>query len=146
MDVALRQPSDRMSRFAEAHKVMCRAVDGNDVLAVAEAATWLIDRARAGGGPGFLEAVTYRWRGHVGPREDIDVGLRRSAEELTAWKRRDPIARLAAALRARGELDVKALDRLQMEVGKRVTDSVTAARAAAWPDASALLGPVYVAG
>jgi len=146
MDVALRQPSDRMSRFADAHKVACEVVDGNDVVAVAEAAALLIERARAGGGPGFLEAVTYRWRGHVGPREDIDVGLRRSAEELTAWKRRDPIGRLAAALEARGELDTPALDRLRMGVGARVAESVASARAAAWPESSALLGPVYAAG
>lgn len=145
MDLALRQPSDRMARFAEAHKIACATVDGNDVVAVAEAAAALVARARSGGGPGFLEAVTYRWRGHVGPREDIDVGLHRSAEELAAWKKRDPIARLAASLGARGEIDAAALGRLRTEVGARVAASVASARSAAWPEPSALLGPVYAA-
>jgi TPP-dependent pyruvate/acetoin dehydrogenase alpha subunit len=145
MDVALRQPSDRMARFAEAHRVTCEVVDGNDVLAVATAADALVARARAGDGPGFLEAITYRWRGHVGPREDIDVGLRRSGQELAAWKKRDPIQRLTAALEARGDLPVSTLARLEGEVLGRVSAAVAAARTAPWPAESALLGPVYAA-
>jgi len=54
------------------------------------------DHARAGEGPFFIEVVTYRWRGHVGPSEDIDVGVQRK-DDLALWKKRDPIARLAAA-------------------------------------------------
>jgi TPP-dependent pyruvate/acetoin dehydrogenase alpha subunit len=52
---------------------------------------------RNNGGPYFLELVTYRWRGHVGPREDEDVGVRRK-DDLAIWKRRDPIRRLADLL------------------------------------------------
>ena len=42
--------------------------------------------------------MTYRHRGHVGPNDDVDVGVRRTMSELAQWKRRDPIDRLIAAL------------------------------------------------
>jgi pyruvate dehydrogenase E1 component alpha subunit len=145
MDIALRQPSDRMARFAEAHKVAAEVVDGNDVVAVADAAARLVKRARAGQGPGFIEAVTYRWRGHVGPREDIDVGLRRRSEDLAAWKRRDPIRRLADALVVRGHLTAQALEALRVKLRAAVMQAVDEARAAPWPPQSALLECVYAA-
>jgi pyruvate dehydrogenase E1 component alpha subunit len=62
----------------------------------------MIEAMRAGKGPAFLEAVTYRWLGHVDWRDDIDVGVSRSAEELAQWRGRDPVARLEAALSQRG--------------------------------------------
>jgi pyruvate dehydrogenase E1 component alpha subunit len=144
LDINLRQPSDRVARFGEAHGVATRVVDGNDVIEVARVAGELIERARAGGGPGFIEAVTYRWRGHVGPDENIDVGLRRSSEEVAAWKKRDPIARLEAALETRGVAAAEIEGRLAAAAA-----AVTAARARAydapWPPASALLDHVYAA-
>jgi len=97
LHINLRQPSNCVSRFAAAHLIEFKIVDGNDVVAVSSAAAQLIEKARKGNGPGFLEAVTYRWRGHVGHREDIDVGVNRS-EELILWKKRDPIQRLFLSL------------------------------------------------
>ncbi|MEQ8402966.1 MAG: thiamine pyrophosphate-dependent dehydrogenase E1 component subunit alpha [Silicimonas sp.] len=142
LDIHLRQPSDRVARFAESHGIATHVVDGNDVVEVARVAGELIGRARAGEGPGFIEAVTYRWRGHVGPDENIDVGLRRSAEEVAAWKKRDPIARLRAALETRG---LAAAD-----IDGRLDAAETAAKAARekaydapWPPQSALLDHVY---
>jgi pyruvate dehydrogenase E1 component alpha subunit len=143
LDLALRQPSDRTARFAEAHKIPAQVVDGNDVLAVARAASRLIDRGRQGKGPGFLEAVTYRWRGHVGPREDIDVGLRRSAEELAAWKKRDPVGRLVVSLMARGDLSQARFEALQVDIRERVAVATDDARREPWPPASALIDAVY---
>ena len=84
LDIKQRQPADSIARFGRAHQITTEVVDGNDVLAVRDSARRLIKIAREQRKPGFLEAVTYRWRGHVGPNEDIDVGVRRSAEELAA--------------------------------------------------------------
>jgi pyruvate dehydrogenase E1 component alpha subunit len=142
MDISSRQPNDRTARFAEAHAIDARVVDGNDVVAVSQAAGELIENARAGHGPGFLEAVTYRWLGHVGPDPNIDVGLRRSVEEVNAWKNRDPIRRLEQALGIRG---VEA--RVIAEIHARAEATVLSARdhglKAPWPEASALLDYVY---
>lgn len=144
MDIAQRQPNDRTARFAEAHAVTAAVVDGNDVFAVADAAGDLIHRARCGEGPGYLEAVTYRWRGHVGPDENIDVGLRRSPEELAAWKLRDPVRRLRDAMVARGDCTASDADRLVDETATEVDAAAARAYDAPWPKASALLDHVYV--
>lgn len=106
--IDLRQPRDSVSRYAEAHAVPWTRVDGNDLVQMAEAVGSAVAAMRTGGGPHFIEAVTYRWRGHVGPREDEDVGVERK-DDLTQWKLRDPIRRLAEALVTAGELDSKAL-------------------------------------
>lgn len=98
LDVCFRQPSDRMGRFAESARIEHCTIDGNNVLEVMTKAGALIERARANHKPALIEAITYRWFGHVGPREDIDVGLHRSQEEVLAWKKRDPVATLLNAL------------------------------------------------
>jgi pyruvate dehydrogenase E1 component alpha subunit len=77
-------------------------VDGNDVLAVLVAAREAVERARAGGGPTLIECVTYR----LGVHTTADDPTRyRSAEELAAWERKDPLTRFSAYLSARGLLD-----------------------------------------
>ncbi|UWF76618.1 pyruvate dehydrogenase (acetyl-transferring) E1 component subunit alpha [Microbacterium neungamense] len=77
-------------------------VDGNDVLACLAAMRWALEHARSGKGPAYLEAVTYR----MGPHTTADDPKRyRDDAELEAWRRRDPITRLEAHLRAAGQLD-----------------------------------------
>ena len=71
-------------------------VDGNDVLAVREAAQEAVTRAREGGGPTFLEFRTYRHKGH----SRVDPGKYRPKEEVEAWLARDPLPRLAELLDA----------------------------------------------
>ncbi len=62
-----------------------------------QAAEELIDFSRNNQGPIFMEAISYRWRGHVGYREDIDVGVKRG-KELWKWRDRDPVGRLKDAM------------------------------------------------
>lgn len=143
LDILLRQPSDRIARFADAHAIRALTVDGNDVLAVAAAAAELVAHVRAGGGPAFLEAVTYRHRGHVGPKDDVDVGVRRTMDELTLWKRRDPIERLAAALRAAALVTGDTLEAMHAQVRARIRDARARAEAAPYPEPAALLAAVY---
>ena len=143
MDITQRQPNDRTARFAEAAGIDALVVDGNSVTDVAAASGSLIERARDGGGPGYLEAVTYRWRGHVGPDENIDVGLRRSRPELEAWKARDPVARLAAAMTARGDIAGREVKRLAKSIRADVAAAARRALRAPYPEAEALLDYVY---
>ncbi|MDB4668544.1 thiamine pyrophosphate-dependent dehydrogenase E1 component subunit alpha [bacterium] len=95
MHISLRQPSNSVTRFATANHIPFKLVDGNDVVAVANAAQQLIGDMRSGKGPMMLELVTYRWYGHVDWRDDIDVGVQRSVDDLNNWKARDPIKRLS---------------------------------------------------
>lgn len=143
LDIALRQPSDRLARYAEAHRVRATVVDGNDVTAVARATADLVDAARIRSEPMFLEAITYRWRGHVGPKEDLDVGLRRSMAHLAAWKRRDPVLRLEQALLAAAYATADELARLRAQVRTEVQEAAGRALRAPWPATSDLLDFVY---
>ncbi len=146
LDIGLRQPTDSVARFAHAASINTEVVDGNDVLAVSQAAHRLVDRCREGNGPGFMEAVTFRWRGHVGPNEDIDVGVRRSPEELTAWKQRDPLKRLVGSLQAERDVSPAQIEDMAAEIRATISDAVDAARQAPYPDSSALLDLVYAQG
>lgn len=77
-------------------------VDGNDVLAVLAVMRSALERARSGGGPTFIEAVTYR----MGPHTTADDPTRyRDPSELEQWKVKDPIARVGAYLSHSGALD-----------------------------------------
>jgi pyruvate dehydrogenase E1 component alpha subunit len=143
LDIALRQPSDRVSRYADAHCIRAAVVDGNDITAVARVAAELVGIARTRREPVFLEAITYRWRGHVGPKEDLDVGVRRSMEGLAAWKRRDPVRRLEEALLAAAVTTREQLDVLAGEVRGQVEAAAARALAAPWPQQADLLGFVY---
>src|SRR5690606_40541874 len=85
-------------------------VDGNDVVACMAAMRWALDHARSGKGPAYLEAVTYR----MGPHTTADDPKRyRTDEELEQWRRRDPIARTEAHLRAAGALSAEHLASMQ---------------------------------
>ena len=114
------------------------------MLAVADAAHELLEIARKKPGPVFLEAVTYRWRGHVGPETDEDVGVRRSHEDLVAWMQRDPIRRLSSAMEAAGMLSADGLAQLEAKMRREVEADVAKALAAPFPAVSQLLDLVYI--
>lgn len=87
-------------------------VDGNDVLAVQAVTEWALDRARRGQGPTLIEAYTYRMGAHT---TSDDPTKYRLAEELDAWRAKDPITRVAAYLLASGAIDRTWLDALDAE-------------------------------
>jgi len=92
---------------------------------VREAAREAIARARGGGGPTLIEALTYRHKGH----SRLDTGTRyRPAEEVEAWLARDPVPRVAE------RLPPGAGERIRQEVEEEIGRAVEAALAAPWPD------------
>ncbi len=142
MQILLRQPFNSVARIARAHSIPAYVVDGNDVQVVSKTAEIAAQRARDGEGPSFIEAVTYRWRGHVGPREDLDVGVQRG-DDLRLWKQRDPIQRLARALEMLDWLSIEGYADLDNEVKMLVDDAWQRAEQSPYPDPSALLELVY---
>jgi len=98
-----RQPDRPLTDIAKAHKVNAMQVDGNDPIAVYEATSEMVARARKGTGPGFLVIDTYRWREHCGPGYDNDIGYR-SEEEFQSWKEKDALALMRASLIKQGNL------------------------------------------
>jgi pyruvate dehydrogenase E1 component alpha subunit len=98
-------------------------VDGNDVLAVVAASREAVERARTGGGPTLIECVTYR----LGVHTTADDPTRyRSAEELAAWERKDPLTRFATYLRTRGLLDEGVEQEIDAEIGAAIARFETA--------------------
>ncbi|MGZ8189888.1 MAG: thiamine pyrophosphate-dependent dehydrogenase E1 component subunit alpha [Methylococcaceae bacterium] len=146
MHISLRQPKASTARFAIANDMPYEVLDGNDVVSVHQATAKLVSNVRNGGGPAFLEAVTYRWYGHVDWREDIDVGVNRSAGDVSAWRKRDPIARLAAGLIQAGLCDEQFVPGLEAKVAEEVEDAWFRALSDPYPEPSALLSRVYANG
>lgn len=143
LDIKLRQPTDVVSRFAVAHNIKSYVVDGNDICGVRDATKDLVSFSRAGNGPVFLEAITYRWKGHVGPNEDIDVGVRRSSDDLALWKERDPIKRLFDGLEENQRFTKEGFSKLVESVEREILQSVAKAKADPYPNKSALMDTVY---
>lgn len=143
MHISLRQPKEATARFAAANDIPYEIVDGNDVVKVRAAAARLINQARAGQGPGFLEAVTYRWFGHVDWREDIDVGVNRSTDDMDAWRKRDPIGRLVAGLCVHGLFNERSLAAMEAEIASEVAEAWKQAQADPYPPLSALTSRVF---
>jgi pyruvate dehydrogenase E1 component alpha subunit len=111
-------------------------VDGNDVLAVVAAGREAVERARRGDGPTLIECVTYR----LGVHTTADDPTRyRSAEELAAWERKDPLTRFATYLRARGLLD----EGLEQEVDAEIAAAVERFEAAPPPDPLRMFDHAY---
>ena len=79
----------QMNKLAEAYGIPGHRVDGNDVLAVHDLMLELTEYVRAGHGPVFVEAQTYRLQGH----SIADPANYRPADELEYWRARDPIPR-----------------------------------------------------
>jgi pyruvate dehydrogenase E1 component alpha subunit len=143
MHIGLRQPRNVVARFAVAHAIAHATVDGNDVVAIWCALHGASAEWRAGtGGPFFLEAVTYRWLGHVGHRDDQDVGVARK-DDLKDWRGRDPVGRLAKGLATAGLLSPAEYAAMDAQIGEEVAKSWAGALKAPFPAPDALLGRVW---
>lgn len=115
-------------------------VDGNDALAVSEAARAAIDRARAGGGPTLLECRTYRTRPHAEGMGDYTY---RTRDEVEAWKARCPIRRLRDRAVAESHAEEEALAAIDAEVEAEVSEALRFAEASSWPEPATAADHIY---
>jgi acetoin:2,6-dichlorophenolindophenol oxidoreductase subunit alpha len=105
-------------------------VDGNDIVAVHQAAIRAVERARAGDGPTLIECKTYRQRAHTERKGQPDP---RDRMEMEAWQRRDPIALLEHQLREQGALDDAGLRAMEGEIMGALEAAVAFAEASPFP-------------
>lgn len=128
---------EEVYRIAEPFGIPSVQIDGNDVFAVHAAALTAAERARAGGGPSFIECLTYRLRGHVGPDDNVQ-GSRtdiRPKDEIAAWRAKDPLPRLEAELQALGVATAAECEGVRKAVHDEVAAAFAFARASAFPAA-----------
>ena len=134
---------DVAQRASVSYDMAALRVDGNDVLAVYRAAEEAVARARAGEGPSLIDCKTYRTRPHAEGMRDAGY---RTAEEMEAWKQRDPIAAHAAWLTANGHAEATDLEAIDAEVKATVEDAIEFARRSPFPDPATAADYIFSAG
>jgi len=112
---------------ARAYGMPAERLDGNDVLTLRDKATSAIEKMRAGEGPQFIEATTYRWREHVGPGADYHLGFR-DRSECEPWEKSDPVRFHAE------QLDSSTRRAIEAEVEREVSSAFEFAEASLFPD------------
>ena len=138
--VAAQTASPTLAVKALAYGMPGVRVDGNDVLAVYDAVKEAVERARAGGGPALVEALTYR----VGPHSSSDDPSRYRDERVTEeWKTRDPIARFRAWLMVQGWLDAAGDAELHGAIEAEVRDAIAAEEQVGPPPLRSIIEHVF---
>ncbi|HTW38958.1 MAG TPA: thiamine pyrophosphate-dependent dehydrogenase E1 component subunit alpha [Steroidobacteraceae bacterium] len=116
--------SGEIADRARAFKIPTTVIDGNDAVAVWQAAGEAVEHARSGAGPAFIEARTYRIQGHLEAEAlFLQGGKYREQSEIEEWRQRDPVERLQQRLTASG---VKGADlqAIEARIGRTVEDAV----------------------
>lgn len=116
------------------------SIDGNDIEHVAEVTREAADRARAGDGPTFIEAKTYRFRGH----SMSDPMKYRTKEEFEKAKERDPIVIYETILKERGWVDVQTLEKMHDEIKAEIEEVIAFADEAPEPPIEAVYDDITV--
>ena len=125
---------------AEAYGMPGVRVDGNDILAVYVATREAVERARSGGGPSFIEAVTYRRLGHS---SSDDPSGYRDEEEVKVWEKRDPVDRFRRYLENRKLWDAERESELVARIAARVNEAIATTEPAPPPSPETLITDVY---
>lgn len=129
-----------MYKRGAAYNIESRQVDGSDVLAVRDAVREAAALCREGKGPVFIEAVTYRFRGH----SLADPELYRDREEVQQWRARDPIPRFRQRLIDEGIADDAELKAVEQAVENAVNESIRFADESPEPALETIFDDVYV--
>ena len=124
---------------ASAYDMPGVVVDGNDVMAVYEAASEAIRRGRQGEGPSLIECKTYRHRGHF----EGDPGVYRNEDEVDEWKAKDPIPRFEKKLVEINALTQENIAEIKNTIEKQLDEAVGFAEESPFPDPSELTEDVY---
>jgi pyruvate dehydrogenase E1 component alpha subunit len=140
--LAARQPDRNIRNWAAAHEVHAERVDGTDVAAVNAAMRAAVAKARAGQGSSFIEARTYRYRGHGGAGDDSKTGYRDPAE-VTAWQEWDPLERCVPVLERAGLMSAGTLNAMKSDIEREIAAAFDHALASPEPGPEELALHVY---
>ena len=132
---------DDVVERAAAYGMPGAKVDGMDAVAVFEATTGALDRARQGGGPSFIECKTYRYYNHHGVQT---LGMKyRSDDEVKEWRDRDPVPRHEDLMVSVGAMTPDGIESVRDEIAAEVEAAIEFAEQSPMPDPADLLVDVY---
>jgi len=126
-------------RRASCYDIEREQVDGMDVLAVREAAERAVRKAREDKEPRFIEAITYRFRGH----SMADPAAYRTKEEVEEWRKRDPIPRMEQYLKDNRMVTDDDIKAMRTEVDAEIQEAVDFAESSPFPPPDALYEAIY---
>jgi TPP-dependent pyruvate/acetoin dehydrogenase alpha subunit len=131
--------SQRLASFAACYGMPGKAVDGNDLLAVLEAANEAVKFTRSGKGPSLVVCDTYRWRGH----SKSDRNRYRTQEEIDEWKEKDPIERFIVYTMNKKLLTENEIENVKAQARDDIENARLFAEASPDPDVTTLEEGVY---
>lgn len=138
-----RQPRKEIISLVKGFPIKAEQVDGNDAEATYKVCQEAADYVRAGKGPVFIEAITYRWREHCGPNYDNDIGYR-SPQEFEQWKDKCPLnlyeKKLNSLFGAEGQAQI---DKIQKKVNDEIVDAFDFAKKSEFPPIEIMQEYVY---
>lgn len=124
---------------AVAYNMPGLVVDGNDVMAVYEAVSEAVERARSGQGPSLVECKTYRHRGHF----EGDAGLYKPSEEVAEWMAKDPLPRFKKHLLENDILTEEELEEIDKDVVKEIQEAIDFAEESPEPALESIVEDIY---
>jgi len=130
------RPKNNIYEIGSPYGIHYERVDGQDVLKVYEAAKNAVALCRDGKGPVFIECMTYRFRGHVGPDDNVQgshIDIRPDAEVL-AWKKKDPIVMFGKVLKEEKIASEKDLQKIQAGAAREVKQAHIFAKKSPFPN------------
>jgi pyruvate dehydrogenase E1 component alpha subunit/2-oxoisovalerate dehydrogenase E1 component alpha subunit len=138
--ISKQSASETIAQKGAAYGMPFVRVDGNDVLAVYSVTKAAVERARAGHGPTFVEAVTYRRLGHS---SSDDPSRYRDEAEVKVWEQKDPVDRFRKYLTQRGLWDDAREAAFKEQIAQRVNEAIAAAESFGPPADETLITDVY---
>lgn len=130
------RPENNIFKIAKPFCIESYRINGNDVLRVYETSKKAVELCRKCGGPVFIEFITYRLRGHVGPDDNIQ-GIHtdiRPKEEIEKWRKKDPIKNFEKFLIKKKILGRGDLKRIDQEIDEEVKEAHRYAKMSPYPD------------
>ena len=130
-----------LSKRVDPFCIPTKIVDGYDVNAVSKAAAEAVNYVRSNG-PFFLESITYRWRGHVGPNWDVDLGLR-AQDEIDHWMDKCAIESLGQSLMTKHGVKESELKGVEESVLDQLEDALSFARKSPLPQPDSIQNNLF---
>lgn len=127
-----RQGTENISERVRSFNMNVKTIFGNDVILLHSTLAEVIERAREGRGPSFVETFTYRWNAHVGPEDDDYLGYR-PPEELEFWKENCPISLLEDEMVKQGLLDSRVKENMIVATDREIAAAFEFAKKSPFP-------------